>query len=218
MTEVSQHVSTRTKLHFCMLALIGVCMAPCLMSYAQAQVFADYPQTRGRSEQWKQEDFPSWLSLDMQIRLRTENQTSYQYIPGNNRVYQLTRVYGGLTLQPTSYLTGYMHFIDTHALGLPVKHIAANMLRHPEETSSLPPPKMWITVCSFTALGGEENSMTRRFGRRKSLLFRFLGKARLGAAHNQDSDPHGSSCGEPESPNVECLFSHCMIVSSIDPV
>ncbi|QNI33395.1 alginate export family protein [Alloacidobacterium dinghuense] len=129
MTEVSQHISTRTKQHFRMqmLALIGICMTPCLMSYAQAQVFADYPQTRGRIEQLKQEDFPSWLSLDMQIRLRTEDQTSYQYIPGNSRVYELTRVYGGLTLQPASYLTGYVQFIDTHALGLPVKHVAANM-------------------------------------------------------------------------------------------
>ena len=125
-------VSTRTKLHLCMriwvLALISICLARCLMpNHAQAQVYQDYPQTRGRVEPWKQEDFPSWLSLDMQIRLRTEDQTSYQYIPGNNRVYGLTRIYGGLTIRPTSYLTTYMQFIDTHALGLPVKHIAANM-------------------------------------------------------------------------------------------
>jgi hypothetical protein len=110
-----------------MLALLGLCMAPCLMSYAQTQAYADYPQTRGGVEQWKQEDFPSWLSLDGQIRLRTEQQTSYQYISGNDRIYELTRVYGGLTVRPTSYLTAYMQFIDTHALGLPVKHIASNM-------------------------------------------------------------------------------------------
>jgi alginate export protein len=102
-------------------------MAPSLLSHAQTQVYADYPQTRGKAEQWKLEDFPSWLSLDMQIRLRTEDQTSYQYIPGNNRVYELTRIYGGLTVRPTSYLTGYMQFIDTHALGLPVNIVASNM-------------------------------------------------------------------------------------------
>jgi len=45
----------------------------------------------------------------------------------NLRIYELTRVYGGLTVRPTSYLTAYMQFIDTHALGLPVKHIASNM-------------------------------------------------------------------------------------------
>jgi hypothetical protein len=42
-----QNVSTQTRLHFCkrirMLALLGVCMAPCLMSYAQKQAYADYP-------------------------------------------------------------------------------------------------------------------------------------------------------------------------------
>src|ERR1700730_2570931 len=83
-----------------MLVLLGVCMVPCLMSYAQTQAYADYPQTRGGVEQWKQEDFPSWLSLDGQIRLRTEQQTSYQYISGNDRIYELTRVYGGLTVRP----------------------------------------------------------------------------------------------------------------------
>ena len=130
----SQNVSTPTRLHFYkrirMLALLGACLAPCLMSYSQTQVdpdyprdqpqvYADYPQTRGKAEPWKQEDFPSWLSLDGQIRLRTEDFTSYDYISGNDRVYELTRVYGGLAVRPTSYLTGYMQFIDAHALGLP---------------------------------------------------------------------------------------------------
>ena len=44
----SQNVSTPTKLHFCkrirMLALLGVCLAPCLISYAQTtQVYTEYP-------------------------------------------------------------------------------------------------------------------------------------------------------------------------------
>jgi hypothetical protein len=111
----SQEVSTPTRLHFYkrirVHALLGVCLASCLMSYAQTQAYADYPKTRGGVEQWKQEDFPSWLSLDGQIRLRTEDWTSYQYTPGNNRIFELTRVYGGLTVRPTSYLTAYMQFI-----------------------------------------------------------------------------------------------------------
>ena len=138
----SQNVSTPTRLHFYkqirMLALSGVCLAPCLMSYAQTQVdpdyprdqpqvYADYPQTRGKVQPWKQEDFPCWLSLDGQIRLRTEDFTSYDYISGNDRVYELTRVYGGLTVRPTSYLTGYMQFMDAHALGLPVSSVASSM-------------------------------------------------------------------------------------------
>jgi Alginate export len=129
---LSQDVSTPTRLHFYkqirMLALLGVCMAPCLMSYAQtSQTYAEYPQTRGKVQPWKRQDLPSWMSLDGQIRLRTEDFTSYLYIPGNERIYELTRVYGGLTVRPTSFLTGYMQFIDAHALGLPVNIVASNM-------------------------------------------------------------------------------------------
>jgi len=110
-----------------MLALLGVCMAQCLMSNAQTQVYAEYPQTRGKVEPWKVEDLPSWLSLDGQIRLRTEDFTSYDDNPANDRVYELTKVYGGLTVRPTSHLTGYMQFMDAHALGLPVSSVAGNM-------------------------------------------------------------------------------------------
>jgi hypothetical protein len=97
------------------------------MSYAQTQSYADYPKTRGGVEQLKQEDIPSWLSLDGQIRLRTEDFTSYQYTSGNDRIYDLTRIYGGLTVRPTSYLTGYAQFIDAHALGLPVNIVGPTM-------------------------------------------------------------------------------------------
>src|SRR3984885_10019420 len=128
----SHDVSTPTRLHFFkrirMLALLGVCMAPCLISYAQtSQTYAEYPQTRGKVEPWKQADFPSWLSLDGQIRLRTEDFTSYLYTSGNERIYELTGEYSGLTVRHTSYLTAYMQFIDAHALGLPVNIVASNM-------------------------------------------------------------------------------------------
>jgi hypothetical protein len=93
----------------------------------QQQVYADYPQTRGMVQKWHQEGLPSWMSLDGQIRLRTEDFTSYNYIPGNDRIYELTRIYGGLTVRPASHLTGYIQFIDAHALGLPVNSVAGNM-------------------------------------------------------------------------------------------
>jgi hypothetical protein len=128
---LSQDASTPARLHFCkqlrILALLAVCLASCLISYAQTEAYADYPQTRGKVEQWKPEDFPSWLSLDGQIRLRTEDFTSYLYASGNDRVYELTREYGGLAARPTPYLTAYMQFIDAHALGLPVNIVASNM-------------------------------------------------------------------------------------------
>ena len=110
-----------------LLAALGACLMMTLRLYAQSQVYADYPQTRGKAEPFKLESLPSWISLDGQIRLRTEAQTSYGYVSGSDRIYELTRVYGGLTVRPTSYLTGYMQFIDTHALGLPLKFVAASM-------------------------------------------------------------------------------------------
>ncbi len=102
-------------------------MAPCLKSHAQAPAYAMYPQTQGKVEPLKLESLPSWMSLDGQVRLRTEDFTSYGYKPGNDRIYELTRIYGGVTVRPTSYLTGYMQFMDAHALGLPVSSVASNM-------------------------------------------------------------------------------------------
>jgi len=102
-------------------------MAPCLKSHAQTPAYAMYPQTQGKVEPLKLEGLPSWMSLDGQVRLRTEDFTSYEYKPGNDRIYELTRIYGGVTVRPTSYLTGYMQFMDAHALRLPVSSVASNM-------------------------------------------------------------------------------------------
>ena len=64
----------------------------------------------------------------MQVRLRTEQQSAYDYAAGNDRTYELSRVYGGLTIQPPeSNFKAYMQFIDTHALGLPLHEVAPNM-------------------------------------------------------------------------------------------
>jgi hypothetical protein len=63
----------------------------------------------------------------VQLRGRLEGQTSYNYVSGNGQVYLLTRNYEGLQVRPTKYLTGYIQSIDTHALGLPLNEVAANM-------------------------------------------------------------------------------------------
>jgi Alginate export len=39
----------------------------------------------------------------------------------------LTRVWGGVTVHPTEWFTGYAQFMDLHALGLPLQDTAANM-------------------------------------------------------------------------------------------
>jgi hypothetical protein len=38
----------------------------------------------------------------------------------------LTRVYGGPEVRPAKFLTGYIQFIDAHALGLPLQYVATN--------------------------------------------------------------------------------------------
>lgn len=72
-------------------------------------------------------DLPSWLSFDMELRGRTENQSALNYVPGKQRLYELTRVYGGMHVTPTSWLTSYFQFHDNHALGLPLRDVASNM-------------------------------------------------------------------------------------------
>jgi hypothetical protein len=70
---------------------------------------------------------PSWMTLRMELRGRTEDQTAYNYMTGNGRVYELTRVRGAMTIRPVSWFTGFVQFHDTHALGLPLHEVAANM-------------------------------------------------------------------------------------------
>jgi len=66
-------------------------------------------------------DIPSWLTLDMELRGRTEDQTSLGYVSGKDRLYELTRVWGGMTVVPTNWLTFYAQFLDLHPLGLPLR-------------------------------------------------------------------------------------------------
>ncbi len=88
--------------------------------------YIEYPQILGKVQPLKLSGVPKWATFDMQLRGRTENQTSVDYISGNEQLYELTRVYGGLEVRPTKFLTGYIQFIDTHALGLPLQYVAAN--------------------------------------------------------------------------------------------
>jgi len=86
-----------------------------------------YPQKEGIEQPLIWDQMPSWMSVNMEIRARTEDQTALGYVPGKDRLYELTRVRGGVTVRPTSWLTGYLQFQDAHALGLPLKDTAANM-------------------------------------------------------------------------------------------
>lgn len=63
----------------------------------------------------------------MEVRGRTEEQTSLGYVSGKDRLYEPTRVWGGMTLVPSNWLTFYAQFMDLHALGLPLQDTATNM-------------------------------------------------------------------------------------------
>ena len=86
-----------------------------------------YPQKEGIVQPFHNSDIPSWMTLDMELRGRTEEQTSLGYVSGKDRLYELTRVWGGMTVVPTNWLTFYGQFMDLHALGLPLQDTAANM-------------------------------------------------------------------------------------------
>jgi len=102
-----------------------------LVSHVSAQQSAvqyiEYPQILGKVQPLHLSGVPRWATFEGELRGRTENQTSDNYISGNGQHYEMTRAYGGLEVRPSRYLTGYIQFMDTHALGLPLQYTAANM-------------------------------------------------------------------------------------------
>jgi hypothetical protein len=89
-------------------------------------LYMDYPQPAGSIKPLEVNNLPRWMTLDMQVRTREENQSSDKYVSGNDAVYVLTRTWGGVEIRPARWLTGYMQFLDAHALGLPLYYVAAN--------------------------------------------------------------------------------------------
>jgi hypothetical protein len=94
---------------------------------SRALVYMDYPIPSSRVEPFRLNNLPKSVTLDLQIRERGENQSSDGYVSGNDAVYDLSRVWGGMELRPTKWLMAYMQFADAHALGLPLKYVSSNM-------------------------------------------------------------------------------------------
>jgi hypothetical protein len=86
-----------------------------------------YPLKEGIVQPLRSSETPNWMTLDMELRARTEEETSLGYISGKDRLYELTRIWGGMRVAPTKWLTIYGQFLDLHALGLPLRDTAANM-------------------------------------------------------------------------------------------
>jgi hypothetical protein len=96
-------------------------------STATFDQYKDYPQLRGETQSLTEHALPSWMTLDGELRSRTEDQTAINLLPGQGHFYELERVTGGMNLRPTSWLSAYVQFHDLHALGLPLEYTAANM-------------------------------------------------------------------------------------------
>jgi hypothetical protein len=91
------------------------------------QTYVEYPKNAGMVQPLQQASIPRWLTFDMDLRARTENQTALNFTASNGQAYELTRVRVGLQVRPSSWLSAYIQGQDTHALGLAVPYVAANM-------------------------------------------------------------------------------------------
>lgn len=89
-----------------------------LISPAAHAQYAEYPKREGQSQPLQADRLPEWMTLDLELRGRTESQTAFNNTPQVDRVYELTRVRGGVEVRPLSWLSGYLQFHDEHALGL----------------------------------------------------------------------------------------------------
>jgi hypothetical protein len=109
------------------LARISAIVAVLMFSsagYAQQDL---YPLKEGIVQPFHLSDTPSRVSLDVEVRGRTEEQTSLGYVSGKDRLYELTRIWGGVTVTPRDWLLLYAQVMDLHAAGLPLRDTAANM-------------------------------------------------------------------------------------------
>ena len=104
-------------------AAFGICLVAS-SAIAQQEM---YPKKEGVPQPLVWSDLPGWLTLDMELRGRTEEQTSLGYDAGKDRLYELTRVWGGVTARATGWMIVYAQFMDLHALGLPLRNVASNM-------------------------------------------------------------------------------------------
>src|SRR5258705_12670190 len=113
--------------NFMRLLLSATLISLVSVSSAYAQREKMYPENMGKQHQLQFDPLPRWVTFDMELRGRTEGQTSLGHVSGLDRAYELTRVRGGVTVRPVSWLTGYLQFQDARALGLPRREEASNM-------------------------------------------------------------------------------------------
>jgi hypothetical protein len=108
---------------------IGLLTLASCLRYGQAQTpqYVEYPVLAGKTHEYHWSRLPSWLKFDSEIRGRLDGQTAYKNVSGDDEVYGLTRVRGGVSLDATEYLRFHLQFQDTHAPGLVSHLVASNM-------------------------------------------------------------------------------------------
>ena len=107
-----------------LLSGFALLLSPAMVS---GQQFREYPQILGKNQPLHSAAVPSWVTLDFDLRNRSEGQTAISYLSGNGYGYDLTRVRGAFETRPTHWATTFVQFHDEHALALPLKYTAANM-------------------------------------------------------------------------------------------
>lgn len=85
-----------------------------------------YPVQQGKDQVFHLDLLPNWLQFSGELRNRLEDQTALNLRPGFGRFYTLTRARGTVDIIPAKWLVLQLQFQDTHALGLPLRDVAAN--------------------------------------------------------------------------------------------
>jgi len=107
---------------FLTIAILWIATAPCAIAQ-----YAEYPRQIGEYQPLTSHRLPSWIKVDGELRGRTEYQSAINLQPGEDWLYELTRVRGGIQMRPSHWAALYLQFQDAHALALPDKYRAANM-------------------------------------------------------------------------------------------
>ncbi len=103
--------------------LLSALLLSAAPAFAQREL---YPVQQGKDRIFHLDALPSWIQFSGELRNRMEDQTALALRPGIGRFYTLTRARGTMEILPTKWLRLQLQFQDTHALGLPLRDVAAN--------------------------------------------------------------------------------------------
>src|SRR6202040_2072245 len=92
--------SVASKAHLLLGLSVWLILATQGSAQQSAVQYIEYPQILGKAQPLHLSGVPRWATFDGELRGRTENQSSNNFISGNQQLYELTRVYGGLGVRP----------------------------------------------------------------------------------------------------------------------